>query len=461
MVKQKIFKGEMMDYGVEELTELKRKLNITIPEKVVSKRINEAYKQLNREMKMPGFRPGKIPQKVLEKQVPMQSFRQMFQDLMQEYYEEALHKTGLRPTGQPEIDHADLQDIKRNEPLKFSVTLEVKPEIKIKNYKGLKFKKKEAVVSDEEIEETLEKVLSRHGSLDLMPTDYAAVKGDILKIDFQGFIDGQPIENEKADDFELRIGEKKMLDGFEEQLIGHKAGEDFEIKVILPPNWNNKTRRISFPIPDVGEQQEDDRATFKVKLKEVKKLSLPELSPEIANREGFDSVEELRRAIKVDLQNHKDQHEELRIKEDIFNMLVKESDVTPPESIIERELKFMIEGTKYQIEQSGMKIEDSGFEIEKAMVEWREKAIFNTKGYMALESIAQAENIHITQQDMEAEYELLAKQTNQKVENIQKRIMSNPESLNQTTTKLLGQKTMSFIYSNCEFEFYKEEPAGD
>ena len=96
-------------------------------------------------------------------------------------------------------------------------------------------------------------------------------------------------------------------------------------------------------------------------------------------------------------------------------------------------------------------------QTEKAAKEWREKAIFNTKGYMALESIAQAENIHVTQQDMEGEYELLAKQTNQKVEEIQKRIMSNPDSLNQTTTKLLGQKTMNFIYSNCEFEFYKEE----
>ena len=450
-----------MEYDVEELEELKRKLNITIPEEEVSKRVNDAYKKLNQEMKMPGFRPGKIPQKVLEKQVPMQSFGQMFQGLMQEYYEEALHKTGLRPTGQPEIDHTGLQDIKRNEPLKFSVILDIKPELKIKNYKGLKFKKKEAVVSDKEFEETLEKVLGRHGSLELMPADHVAAKWDILKIDFQGFVDEQPMENEKADDFELRIGEKKMLDGFEDQLIGHKAGEEFEIKVILPPNWNKKTQRISFPIPGVNEEQADDRATFKIKLKEIKQLSLPELTTEIAKREGFDTVEELHRAIKVDLQSHKDQQEELKIKEDIFNKLVKEFDTMPPESVIEREIKFMIEGMKYQIAQSGTKIEDSGFEPEKAAKEWREKAIFNTKGYMALESIAQAENIHVTQQDMEGEYDLLAKQTNQKVEEIQKRIMSNPDSLNQTTTKLLGQKTMNFIYSNCEFEFYKEEPKKD
>jgi len=447
----------MMQYDVEELEELKRKLTITIPEEVVSKRITAAYKQLNREMKMPGFRPGKIPQKVLEKQVPMQSFGDMFQELMQEYYEEALHKSGLRPTGQPEIDHAGLQDIKKDEPLKFSVVLDIKPEIKIKQYKGLKFKKKEAVITDKDIEETLEKVLARHGSLDVMPADHVIALWDILKMDFQGFVNDQPMENEKAEDFELRVGEKKMLDGFEHQLIGHKAGEEFEIKVILPANWNQKVQRISFPIPGVKEEQEDDRATFKINIKEIKQLSLPELTNEIANREGFETVDELRRAVKVDLQSHKDQQEELRIKEDIFNMLVKEADVMPPESVIERELKFMIEGMKFQIAQSGTKIEDSGFEPEKAQKEWRDKAIFNTKGYMALESIAQAENIHITQQDMEGEYELLAQQTKQKVEEIQKRIMSNPDSLNQTTTKLLGQKAMNFIFSNCEFEFYKDE----
>ena len=149
-----------MEYDVEELEELKRKLNITIPEEEVSKRVNDAYKKLNQEMKMPGFRPGKIPQKVLEKQVPMQSFGQMFQGLMQEYYEEALHKTGLRPTGQPEIDHTGLQDIKRNEPLKFSVILDIKPELKIKNYKGLKFKKRRQLFQIKNSKKLLKKFLA-------------------------------------------------------------------------------------------------------------------------------------------------------------------------------------------------------------------------------------------------------------------------------------------------------------
>lgn len=445
-----------MEFDVEELEGLKRKINIIIPEEVVSKRVSDAYKVLNRQAKIPGFRSGKIPQKVLEKQVPMQSLGDMFQELMQEYYDEALHKSGLKPTGQPEIDHAGMQDIKKDEPLKFSVILDVKPEIKVKDYKGLKFKKKEANVKDEEIEETLVKVLSRQGSMEDMPVDYAVQDGDILTLDFDGTMNGEVLEKGSAKDFEMRIGEKKMIPGFEDQLIGHNQNEEFEVKVILPADWNQKNRRISFPIPGASEEQEDDRAIFKVKIKQARKLHLPEATDEIAQREGCDTMAELRRAIKVDLQGHKDQEEELRIKEDIFNLLVKDADTAPPESLIERELKFMIEGMKYQIAQSGMKVEDSGFEPEKAMKEWREKAIFNTTGYMMLEFVANSENIHVTQQDMEGEYELLAKQTKQKVEEIQKRVMSNPDSLSQTTTKILGQKAMNFIYSNCEFEFYKE-----
>ena len=446
-----------MKFDVEELEGLKRKINITIPEEVVTKRVNEAYKVLNRQVKIPGFRPGKIPQKVLEKQVPMQSLGDMFQELMQEYYEEALLKSGLKPTGQPEIDHAGMQNVKRDEPLKFAVILDIKPELKVKDYKGLKFKKKEAAVKDEEVEETLVKVLSRQGSLEEMPADYAVQDEDILTLDFDGTMGGEELENGSAKDFELRVGEKKMLPGFEDQLMGHTQDEDFEIKVVLPDNWNQKLRRVSFPVPGAPEEkQEDDRATFKVKIKKIRKLHLPELTDEIAQREGFDTVAELRRGIKIDLQNHKDQEEEVKIKEDIFNILVKDAETPPPDSLIERELKFMIEGMKYQIAQSGMKLEDSGFEPDKATKEWRERAIFNTTGYMMLESVAAAENIHVTQQDMEAEYELLANQTKQKVEFIQKRIMSNPDSLSQTTTKILGQKAMNFIYSNCEFNFYKE-----
>ena len=141
-----------MKLDVKELESLKRKLDITIPEEVVTERINNAYKDLNRQMKMPGFRPGKIPRHILEKQVPVQSFTNMFQELLQEYYEKALRQSGIVPAGAPEIDNSDFQDVKINNPLKFSVTLDIKPEVKVKNYKGLKMNKVEINIPEEEVQ---------------------------------------------------------------------------------------------------------------------------------------------------------------------------------------------------------------------------------------------------------------------------------------------------------------------
>ncbi|GJL80147.1 MAG: trigger factor [Nitrospinaceae bacterium] len=446
-----------MEYVVEEVSNLKRKLKITVPEDVVSSRVSNAYKELNRQMKMPGFRPGKIPLAILEKQVPIQSFTEMFQEMMQEYYDKALKESGIVPAGQPEIENTELENIKKDAPFKFSVVLDIKPTLEVKDYKGLKFQKKEASVTEEELEKAIREILVRYASLEHYEDDDHKIEaGDFILMDFEGFFEGEPLENGSAKDYKIRVGDKKMIEGFEDQLKGHKVGEEFEVKVILPANWDNKIRRVSMPVPGADTQNQEDRATFKVKVKEVRQQILPELTDDIAGKEGFRDVEGFRRGVKTDLQGFKEQQEEIRIKEDIFNKLVKETEAEPPETLIKRELKFMIEGMKYQIEQSGMKVEDSGFEPEKAEVEWREKAIFNTKGYMVLEAIAGKENIHVAQTDLDEEYKKLAEQTKQKVEDIKRRMMANAESLSQTSSKLLGQKAMDFIYSHCEFEYVKE-----
>lgn len=446
-----------MELVVEELDKLKRKLQITVPEEVVSEKVDRAYKELNRQIKMPGFRPGKIPQNILEKQVPIHSFTEMFQEMMQEYYDKALKETGLTPAGQPEIENTELENLKKNAPFKFSVVLDVKPTLKVENYKGMKIKKHEGQITDEEVESAIQSILAPHGAVEhYEDDDHEIVKGDFLLMDFEGFLEGEPLDKGSATDYKVRIGEKKMIEGFEDQLVGHKLGEEFEVKVILPSNWDNKVRRISMPIPGSDSEAEQNQAIFKVKIKEVRQQILPELDDEIAEKEGFANVDAFRRGVKTELQAQKEQQEELRIKEDIFNQLVKDTEADPPETLIKREIKFMIEGMKYQIQQSGMKLEDSGFEPERAEKEWREKATFNTKGYMILEAIAAQENIHVTQTDLDEEYKKLAEQTKQKTEDIKRGMMANAESLSQTSSKILGQKTMNFIYSHCEFEFVKD-----
>lgn len=444
-----------MELDVEELEGLKRKLKIEIPEEVVSKRINKAYTLLNQQLKMPGFRPGKIPRNILEKQVPIQSFTQMFQELMQEYYEKALLESGIIPAGPPDIDHSGMQEIKKDSPLSFSVTLDIKPTIKLIDYKGLKFEKKEHTVTDAEVELTVKKYMEPYGHSEIQDDDHAAEIGDQLVIDFDGTLDGGPLENGGAKDYEVKIGDKKMIAGFEDLLVGHKKGEEFEIKVTLPVDWNKKIRRVSMPIPGAENKAADDLATFKVNIKGIKKLILPELTNDFVQREGEKDVEGFLRRVKGDLQAFKEHHEEKGIKQDIFNKLVKEHDIDLPESLVNLEMQFMIEGMKFQIQQSGMKLEDSGFDEKQAKKEWREKAEFNTKGYQVLDAISKKEKITVNQSDLELEYQRLAKETKMPVDKVKEKLLANPDHLNSTTTRLRGQKALNFIYSHCEFEYIK------
>ena len=442
-----------MELVVEELESLKRKLDITIPENIVTERIDNAYKELNRQMTMPGFRPGKIPRKVMEKQVPIQSFTNMFQELLQEYYEKALRESGIVPVGAPEIDNSDFQDIKKNSPLKFSVTLDIKPEVKVKAYKGVKVKKVEASVTEQEVEVAINSILDQYGNFEHHEDDHKAEKGDFLTIDFEGFYDGQPLENGSAENHVVRIGEKKMLKGFEEELIGHTLGEEFEVKAILPANWANKISRVRIPVPGSKEAIPDDIAVFNVKIKEMRKRIMPELTDDIIEKEGYDSVENMKRGVKTKLQSIYEQKEEVRIKEEIFDKIVKENSIEAPESMVKSELKFMIEGMKFQIEQSGMKLEESGFDEDRAKDEWQGKAENNCKGYLLLENIGTLEDIHVSQFDLEEEFKALAEQSKQKIEDVKNKMMSNPEVIKHTSSKILGRKAMDFLYANCEFEY--------
>ena len=448
-----------MQVDVEELDKLKRKLNITVPEEVVSKKINRAYSELNQQIKMNGFRPGKIPRAILEKQVPLQSFSKMFQELMQEYYDMALRETGLIPAGPPEIDHMGLEDIKKDAPFTFSVSLDIKPAIKLIEYKGLKFEKKERKITDKDVEAVISKYLEPYGQFEIYDDDHACELGNHLVLDFEGTLGGESLENGSAQDYAVKVGDRHMIAGFEDQLLGHKTGGEFEVKVALPADWNNKLRRVSMPIPGAENEVPDDVASFKVTIKEMKKFNLPELTEEFVQRIGEQSVEGFLRKVKGDIQSFREHQEGLRIKQEIFNKLAKEHDITPSESLVKMEIQFMVEGMKFQIQQSGGTLEDSGFDEKRAQEEWREKAEFNTKGYQILDDIAAREKITVNESDLQKEYERLAEETKMPVDKVKQKLIANPDYLNSTTTRLRGQKTLNFIYSHCEFDYVQEEPA--
>ncbi len=446
-----------MELKVEEVDKVRRKLLIKVPEDVVSKKVKQSYQQMNQQVKMPGFRPGKIPMTILEKQVPLESMTQLWQDLMQEYYEKALEECGIIPAGPPEIDHDEIKGVKKDEPFTFSVLVDIKPDTKYKDYKGMKFEKYEHSVTEAELQSSIDKHLEQFGTFEIIEGETGAEAGDFLLMDFEGSFEGDPLENGIAKDYRVKVGEKKMIPGFEDQLIGHKSGEEFDIKVMLPQDWNNKVRRVSMPIPGKDKDVNRDVADFKVKIKEIKKQVLPELTDELVQGQGEDSVKAFKSKLKAQIQGMKDQTEEMKIKQDIFDKLVDANDVTAPESMVKQEIKFMIEGAKFQITQSGMSLEDSGFDEEQAAKEWQVRATHNAKGYLILDGIANQENLHVSQDDMDEEYGRLAQETGKKVDVVKERLFANAENMNQTTQRVRGQKTLNFIYSHCEFEYVRPD----
>lgn len=444
-----------MELKVEEVDNVRRKLLIKVPEDVVSKKVDNAYRQMNQQVKMPGFRPGKIPQKVLEKQVPLESMTQLWQDLMQEYYEKALSETGITPAGPPEIDHTEIKEIKKDQPFSFSVMLDIKPDTKFKDYKGLKFKKHEHKVTDAEVETSIRKHLEEIATFEMMGEDHAVGADDFLVMDFEGFLEGEPLDNGNARDYKVRVGEGRMIKGFEEQLVGHKKGEEFEVRVMLPANWNNKVRRVSMPIPGKEHDNTQDIANFNVRIKEIKRMVLPDLTDELVRSQGEESVDTFKKKVRARIQGMKDQTEEMKLKQELFDYLIEHNNVEPPESMIKQEIKFMIEGAKYQIQQSGMKLEDSGFDESQAEKEWRERAAHNAKGYLILDGIANQENLHVSQNDLDEEYQRLAEEIGTKPETVKQRLFANPENMHQTTQRVRGQKALNFVFSHCEFEYVK------
>ncbi|QPJ63566.1 MAG: trigger factor [Candidatus Nitronauta litoralis] len=446
-----------MELKVEEIDQVRRKLLIKVPEDVVSDKVKKSYQKMNQQVKMPGFRPGKIPMKILEKQVPLEAMTQLWQDLMQEYYEKALADSGIVPAGPPEIDHDDIKGVKKDEPFSFSVLVDIKPDTKFKDYKGIKIKKYEHSVTEAELQASIDKHLEQFGTFEIMDESHKAEAGDFVVMDFEGFFEGDPLDNGSARDYPVKIGDKKMIPGFEDQLIGHTCNEEFDVRVKLPENWNNKVRRVSMPIPGKDQDQNQDMADFKVKIKEIKKQVLPELTDELVQGQGEDSVKSFKAKLRAQIQGMKDQTEEMKLKQDIFDQLVENNDITVPESMVKQEIKFMIEGAKYQIMQSGMSLEDSGFDESQAEKEWNPRATHNAKGYLILDGIANQENIHVSQEDMDEEYNRLAQETGKKVEDVKERLFANAENMNQTTQRVRGQKTLNFIYSHCEFEYVKSD----
>lgn len=387
-----------MSVQVENLEKNVAKLTIEVSADKVEKAIQAAYLKEKSKISLPGFRKGKVPRQMIEKMYGAAIFYEDAANrLIQENYGPAVDESGVDVVSRPTID---ITQIEKGQPFIFTAEVAVKPEVKLGKYMGVTVTKIDTSVSDEEVDAAVEEERN-HNARTVTVQDRAIQDGDTAVIDFEGFVDGVAFEGGKAENHSLVIGSHSFIDTFEEQLIGKNTGDETEVNVTFPEEYQ-------------AEELAGKPALFKVKIHEIKVKELPELDDEFAQDVSeFDTLAEYREDVRKKLGETKEE-EARRTKEDeAIKKIVDKSSMEIPEAMIETQVEVMVEEFAQRISQQGLSFEQymqfSGMTMAKMKEQVKPEALSRIQSSLVLEEIAKAEDIQVSDEDVAAEIEKMAK----------------------------------------------------
>lgn len=386
-----------MSVQVENLEKNMAKLTIELPAEELDKAIEAAYQKQKKQISIQGFRKGKVPRAMIEKIYGAEIFYEDAANaLMQQNYAAAVDESGIDIVSRPTVD---VVQIEKGQPFIFTAEVAVKPEVTLGKYMGVTVTKIDTSVSEEDVDAELEKERDNNARI-ITVSDRPVADGDTAVIDFEGFVDGVAFEGGKGENHPLVIGSHTFIDNFEEQLIGKNAGEDVEVNVTFPEQYQ-------------AAELAGKAAVFKVKINEVKTKELPELDDEFAQDVSeFDTLAEYRESVKKRLEEQK-QEEARRTKEDeAIQKIIDKSKMDIPDAMIETQCETMLDEFAQRIAQSGLSMEQylqfSGLTVDALMDQVRPEAISRIKSSLVLEKIAEEENIQASEEELAAEIEKMA-----------------------------------------------------
>lgn len=392
---------------------------VTVDEKTWKDAQDKAFNKLAENVQIDGFRKGKAPKNLIKSKIdPMKVLDEAINALLPKMYQEIIEKDGVRPYARPRVDVTKVSDTE----LEVKFMLAVAPEVKLGKYKGLEIGKTTAKVTKKDVEEALEGSLKDNASL--VVKEGAAELGDTVVMDFVGKIGGEVFDGGSANNHELELGSHQFIPGFEEQLVGHKAGEKVLVNVKFPENYT--------------EELKGKDATFDCTIHEVKTKKLPELNDAFVKElkiEGVETVEAFRARKEEDLKKQKEMEARRDYMSKLVAAIVKDSKFDIAEEIIENQVESRREDMVKRIEQSGLKLDQYlqilGQTEEQFTAQLREQATKETSEFLVLEEIGKAEKIEIGDADLEFEYARLAEQYKMKIEDVKKALANNLEEFRQ------------------------------
>lgn len=415
-------------------------LEVSISAEDFEKAQQKAFNKVKGKLQAPGFRKGKIPRSIAEK-VYGEGF--LYEDALDlcyaEQVEAAIKESELDFVG---TETANIVSIGK-EGVELTIDIYTKPEIEIKQYKGLEATTKKIEVTEDDIQKKIDALVERNSRL-VTVEDKPAENGNVTTIDFEGFVDGVAFEGGKGEDYELTLGSGQFIPGFEDQIVGHSTGEEFDINVTFPTEY--------------AEELAGKDATFKIKLKEIKVKELPEVNDEFAqDAADCDNLDELKKNITEEIEEEKKAEADRSIRQQLFEKLAENVEADIPHVMVDSEIDNQIRDLNYRFSSQGMSFDTylqyTGMTLEQYKEQSAPEAEKNVKIRLALEKIVKDENIEVSDVDLETEYGKFAEQYNMDIDKVKEAVpaegLKNDISIN---------KAIDFVVENAAVTETEEEP---
>ena len=380
----------------EKLEKSMVELQFSIDAETFKAAVNNAFKREGKKYAIPGFRKGKAPRHMIEKMYGSDIFHyDAVNDLFPEAYEAAVKEAKIDVVGRPDPEVVSMSEA---DGVVLKVKVAVKPEVELGEYAGLTVTKEAKNVNEADVDAEVKRMQDRNGRL--LTREGAAENGDTVDIDFEGFVDGKAFEGGKAEHYSLVLGSGSFIPGFEDQVVGHSAGEEFDVNVKFPEEYG------------AAELAGKD-ATFKIKLHEVKYKELPALDDDFAKDVSeYDTLDELKDSIRNNIKTNLDKQAEQKVENDLMDQVIANMKADIPDAMVDSRIDELVQDFEYRISQQGLKLADylkyMGMNIEQFRAQFKEQADKQVKMRLAMEAIVAKEGITASDEEFEEEVKRIA-----------------------------------------------------
>ncbi|MCD7826738.1 MAG: trigger factor [Clostridiaceae bacterium] len=421
-----------MSVQVEKLEKSMAKLTIEVDAKKFEDAVNTAYLRSKGKISLPGFRKGKAPRAMIEKMYGAGIFYEDAANIViPDAYEDAAKESGLEIVAQPDIA---VEQAEKGKSFIFTATVAIKPEVTLGEYKGIEVEKKTAEVSDEELDNEINRIRETNARM-ITVDDRAAQDGDTVLIDFDGYVDGEQFEGGYAEDYSLVLGSHSFIDTFEEQLIGKNIGDDVEVNVTFPDQYQ-------------AEELQNKPALFKVKIKEIKVKELPELDDDFAQDvSDCDTLEAYREQTRNKLLEGKEEAVKREKEEAVVNQIIENATMEIPEPMVEAQTRQITQEFAQRLQSQGLSLEQymqfTGMTPQKMVEDLRPQALKRIQSRLVLEAVVAAEQIEASEEEINKEIESMASMYQMEADKLQE--MIGEEERKQIGMDAAVQKAVEFV----------------